>query len=152
MKKTIYLLLATTISLELSACGVSKEDYKDAVEEAVEYSLALDDATAENERLTKELQDADEKYSKLSKEYEDYKESIKTTEAVTEPVQPKMVKTTDRARLRATPSTDDANNVLSTVDAGTLMEYVRDEDEEWAVVTVNGAECYISKQFITPAD
>ena len=62
-----------------------------------------------------------------------------------------MVKTTDRVRLRATPSTDDANNVLATVDAGTVLEFVRDENEEWAVVTVNGAEVYVSKQYIQPA-
>ncbi len=55
---------------------------------------------------------------------------------------------TDRVRLRATPSVDDANNILATMDAGTVFEYVRDENEDWAVVRVNGADVYVSKQYI----
>ena len=82
---------------------------------------------------------------------EEVVETEPVTEAETEPPAPVMVKTTDRVRLRATPSTDDANNVLATVDAGTVLEFVRDENEEWAVVTVNGAEVYVSKQYIQPA-
>ena len=44
-----------------------------------------------------------------------------------------------------------SNGETTTVDAGTVLEFVRDENEEWAVVTVNGAEVYVSKQYIQPA-
>lgn len=56
---------------------------------------------------------------------------------------------TDRVRLRATPSTDDANNILAIMDAGTIFEYVRDYNEDWAVVRINGAEVYVGKSYIT---
>lgn len=79
-------------------------------------------------------------------------ETEPTTEAPTEPPAPVMVKTTDRVRLRTTPSTDDANNIAATVDKDTQLEFVRDENTEWSVVLVNGAEFYVSKQFITPAE
>lgn len=55
---------------------------------------------------------------------------------------------TDRVRLRATPSTDDANNILATMDAGTVFEYVRDYNDDWAVVRMNGAEVYVGRHYI----
>ncbi len=151
MKRTIVIILSIA-QLCLSACGVSKSEYEDALDDAASFSREVDELKAENTTLKQKLADAEEKYKTLEKEYSELIAQQSRSAEETEDAQQNIYVTTDRARVRATPSTDDANNVIATLDPGKEVLFIRDENDDWAVVEINGAEVYISRQYIAPKD
>ena len=148
--KKVFAIIMCLILLCLSACGVSRDTYEDALEDAAEYSREIDDLKAENAALKQELAEAEEKYKALEKEYNELNAGRSSTVKETEAAQKNVYVTTDRVRVRATPSTEDANNIVATLDPGKEVVFVRDESEEWAVVEINGEEVYVSRQYIAP--
>ncbi len=62
------------------------------------------------------------------------------------------VNTEGGVRIRSTPSTDDENNILVKLDNGAEVDYLRDQDDKWAVILYNGNEAYVAKQYISPAE
>lgn len=62
---------------------------------------------------------------------------------------PVSYKTTDVLNVRQEPST--SAEILGKLARDTTVEYVRDEDETWAVIMYNGQEAYVSKQYLTSA-
>lgn len=58
-----------------------------------------------------------------------------------------VYKTTDVLNVRPAPNTTDAR--IGQLEAGTEVEYVRDHDEEWAIIMYNGQEAYVAKRFLT---
>ena len=81
--------------------------------------------------------------------------SAVTTEAVTETssAEPEsesstvVYKTTDVLNVRPQPSTDAER--IGQLEAGVTVEYVRSENDQWAVIMYNGSEAYVSKEFLT---
>ena len=68
------------------------------------------------------------------------------TEAETVAAESTVYRTTDTANVRPEPSTDtDRIGVLA---PDTDVEYLRDYDEKWAVISYNGQEAYVSRDFI----
>ena len=55
--------------------------------------------------------------------------------------------TTDVFNVRAEPRTD--SRKLGQLISGTTVEYVRAENEEWAVILYNGQEAYVASQYLT---
>lgn len=58
-----------------------------------------------------------------------------------------IYKTTDILNVRPAPNTTDAR--IGQLEAGVQVEYIRDHDEEWAVILYNGQEAYVAKRFLT---
>lgn len=58
-----------------------------------------------------------------------------------------VYKTTDVLNVRAEPRTD--SRKLGQLISGTTVEYVRAENEEWAVILYNGQEAYVASQYLT---
>ena len=68
------------------------------------------------------------------------------TEAETVAAESTVYRTTDTVDVRPEPSTDtDRIGVLA---PDTDVEYLRDYDEKWAVISYNGQEAYVSRDFI----
>lgn len=68
------------------------------------------------------------------------------TEAETVAAESTVYRTTDTVNVRPEPSTDtDRIGVLA---PDTDVEYLRDYDEKWAVISYNGQEAYVSRDFI----
>ena len=68
------------------------------------------------------------------------------TEAETVAAESTVYRTTDTVNVRPEPSTDtDRIGVLA---PDTDVEYLRDYDEKWAVISYNGQESYVSRDFI----
>lgn len=77
---------------------------------------------------------------------ETLKQPTETT-APPETTAPAIVyKTTDVLNVRPAPNTTDAR--IGQLEAGTEVEYVRDHDEEWAIIMYNGQEAYVAKRFL----
>jgi len=53
----------------------------------------------------------------------------------------------DILNVRSEPST--AGEKLGTLEQGTIVDYVEDYDDEWAIINYNGAQAYVNKQFLT---
>lgn len=53
----------------------------------------------------------------------------------------------DILNVRSEPST--AGEKLGTLERGTIVDYVEDYDDEWAIINYNGAQAYVNKQFLT---
>lgn len=83
-----------------------------------------------------------------------------STEMVTEPVTmaeeleptsaeaPAVVyKASDALNVRSDPSTNNARVGLIPKDS--VVEYIKDYDEKWAIITYNGQEAYVAKEFLT---
>ena len=151
MKRVIVIILSITL-LCLSACGVSKGEYEDALDDAASFSKEVDELKAENTALKQQLAEAEEKYKALEKDYNELNAQQNPPAEEKSDAKKNIYVTTDRIRVRATPSTDDANNVIATLDPGKEVVFIRDEDDDWAVVEINGAEVFISKQYIAPKD
>ena len=49
--------------------------------------------------------------------------------------------------VRADPSTN--NDRIGQIPADTVVDYVSDYDENWAIITYEGQEAYVSKEFLT---
>lgn len=98
---------------------------------------------------------------KLVKPSKDDTNPTTTAPVTTEQVQPEeqttapaettaaavVYKTTDVLNVRPAPNTTDAR--IGQLEAGAAVEYVRDHDEEWAVIMYNGQEAYVAKRFLT---
>ena len=72
------------------------------------------------------------------------------TEPVTEPsseVSRPVYRTTDVLNVRSAPSTD--GDRLGKLNAGVTVEYVRSENDEWAVILYDGQEAYVATQYLT---
>ena len=151
MKRAIVIILSIAM-LCLSACGVSQGEYEDALDDAASFSREVDELKAENAALKQQLAEAEEKYKALEKDYNALNAQLNPPAEEKSGEKKNIYVTTDRIRVRATPTTDDANNVIATLDPGKEVVFIRDEDDDWAVVEINGAEVYISKQYITPKD
>ena len=149
MKRAIIFILCIML-LCLSACGVSKAEYEDALDDAASFSREVDELKAENTALKQQLAEAEEKYKTLEKDYNELNTQLNPPAEEQSDAKKNIYVTTDRIRVRATPSTDDANNIIATLDPGKEVVFIRDEDDDWAVVEINGAEVYISKQYIAP--
>lgn len=71
---------------------------------------------------------------------------VPETEAETVAAESTVYRTTDTVNVRPEPSTDtDRIGVLA---PDTDVEYLRDYDEKWAVISYNGQEAYVSRDFI----
>lgn len=70
-----------------------------------------------------------------------------TTEAVTEAATV-TYRTNDTLNVREEPSTDSRKLVV--LGPGTNVEYLKDYDDTWAVISYDGREAYVSKQYIDP--
>lgn len=68
------------------------------------------------------------------------------TDPSTEPSQP-VYRTTDTLNVRSAPSTE--SNRLGKLNAGVTVEYVRSENDEWAVILYDGQEAYVASQYLT---
>ena len=68
MKRAIVIILSIML-LCLSACGVSKAEYEDALDDAASYSREVEELKAENTELKQKLAEAEEKYKALEKDY-----------------------------------------------------------------------------------
>lgn len=53
----------------------------------------------------------------------------------------------DILNVRSEPST--AGEKLGTLENGTIVDYVEDYDDEWAIINYNGTQAYVNKQFLT---
>lgn len=98
---------------------------------------------------------------KLVKPAKDNTDATTTAPVTTEQTQPEeqttapaettapavVYKTTDVLNVRPAPNTTDAR--IGQLEAGAAVEYVRDHDEEWAVIMYNGQEAYVAKRFLT---
>lgn len=71
------------------------------------------------------------------------------TEAPTEPA-PVVYKTTTTLNVRSGPGTE--NERIGKLDPDQTVDFVRDHNEEWAVIMYNEQEAYVSKQYLTIAE
>lgn len=53
----------------------------------------------------------------------------------------------DVLNVRSEPST--AGEKLGSLENGTIVDYVEDYDDEWAIINYNGTQAYVNKQFLT---
>ena len=65
----------------------------------------------------------------------------------TEPQQKRGLITADVLNVRSEPST--AGEKLGSLENGTIVDYVEDYDDEWAIINYNGTQAYVNKQFLT---
>lgn len=84
----------------------------------------------------------------VSTEQQETLEPLPETTAPQQTTAPVPVyKTADVLNVRPAPNTTDAR--IGQLEAGVQVEYVRDHDEEWAVILYNGQEAYVAKRFLT---
>lgn len=60
---------------------------------------------------------------------------------------PPVYKTNDALNVRSEPST--AGQKLGTLENGTIVDFVEDYDDEWAIINYNGSQAYVNKQYLT---
>ena len=58
-----------------------------------------------------------------------------------------VYKTTSSLNVRSEPST--AGQKLGLLEAGTIIDYVEDYDDEWTVINYNGTQAYVNSQYLT---
>ncbi len=58
-----------------------------------------------------------------------------------------VYKTTTHLNVRPEPSTNSTR--LGVLDPDTVVEYLGDYDESWAIINYNGTQAYVSKQYLT---
>lgn len=58
-----------------------------------------------------------------------------------------VYKTTSSLNVRSEPST--AGQRLGLLEAGTIIDYVEDYDDEWTVINYNGTQAYVNSQYLT---
>lgn len=76
--------------------------------------------------------------------------SVPETETVEETMSENITpiyKTTVSLNVRSTPSTD--GDKLNTLAAGTVVEYLRNYNDEWAVINYDGGEAYVASAYLT---
>lgn len=70
--------------------------------------------------------------------------SNESTEAATEATTTYV--TTSNLRVRSAPSTE--GTIITTLNAGTEIEFVKNYNDEWAIINYNGAQAYVSANYI----
>lgn len=77
------------------------------------------------------------------------REYIPAIESVTEPATETspVYKVAKNLNVRPQPSTD--GTPLTTLKAGTTVEFVREHDDKWSVIMYNGEEAYVSSEFLS---
>lgn len=68
------------------------------------------------------------------------------TEAPTTAPAP-VYKSTDTLNVRKDPSTN--NPRIGQIPKGSAVEYIKDYDEKWAIISYNGQEAYVAKEYLT---
>lgn len=71
---------------------------------------------------------------------------VPSTEVPSTEAPPVVYRTTDVLNVRAEPSTDGAR--LGKLNSGVTVEYVRAENDEWAVILYDGREAYVASQYL----
>ena len=71
------------------------------------------------------------------------------TEPVTEEA-PVVYKTTTTLNVRSGPGTE--NDRIGKLDPDQTVDFVRDHNEEWAVIMYNDQEAYVAKEYLTIAE
>lgn len=61
--------------------------------------------------------------------------------------QPRVYRTNDVLNVRSEPNTQ--SNRLGKLNSGVTVEYIRAENEEWAVILYDGQEAYVASQYLT---
>ena len=74
-------------------------------------------------------------------------ETVPETEPESAEAADVVYRTTDVLNVRADPSTN--NDRIGQIPADTVVDYVSDYDENWAIITYEGQEAYVSKEFLT---
>lgn len=68
-------------------------------------------------------------------------------EAMPETTPAPVYKTTSSLNVRSEPST--AGERLGLLEAGTIIDYVEDYDDEWTIINYNGTQAYVNSQYLT---
>ena len=58
-----------------------------------------------------------------------------------------VYKANDALNVRKDPSTN--NQRIGLIPKGSTVEYIKDYDEKWAIISYNGQEAYVAKEFLT---
>ena len=80
-------------------------------------------------------------------------EAVLTTEAETSAVVPSAIKiytTSTSLNVRETPST--SGKLLTTLAAGTVLDYVEAYNDQWTVINYNGTHAYVATQYVTASE
>lgn len=99
----------------------------------------------------KDSESTDETTSSTPVPTSQFQETIPATtvppiETMAETTPAPVYKTSDALNVRSEPST--AGTKLGLLEAGTIVDYVEDYDDEWAVINYNGTEAYVSSQYL----
>lgn len=71
-----------------------------------------------------------------------------TTTAAPTTEAPRLIYTTNsRLNVRSAPSTD--GDLITTLDLGVEVDYIKAYDDDWAVIDYDGGEAYVSSQYLT---
>ncbi len=68
------------------------------------------------------------------------------TETMPETTPAPVYKTTTNLNVRSEPTTNGSK--LGLLEAGTVVDFIGDYDEEWAIIDYNGTQAYVSKQYL----
>lgn len=99
----------------------------------------------------KDSEPTDETTSSTPVPTSQFQETIPATtappiETMAETTPAPVYKTSDALNVRSEPST--AGTKLGLLEAGTIVDYVEDYDDEWAIINYNGTEAYVSSQYL----
>lgn len=73
-----------------------------------------------------------------------------TVPEVTEPAPTVTYKTTTTLNVRKEASTD--SDRIGKLDPDQTVDYVADENDDWAIIMYNGQQAYVAKQYLTPVE
>lgn len=73
-------------------------------------------------------------------------ETTPAPETMAETTPPAVFKTNDHLNVRAEPST--SGERLGVLDPDTIVDYVGEYDDEWAIINYNGTEAYVASQYL----
>ena len=80
-------------------------------------------------------------------------EAALTTEAETSAVAPSSITvytTSTSLNVRETPST--SGKLLTTLPAGTVLDYVGSYNDQWTIINYNGTQAYVATQYVTASE
>ncbi len=80
-------------------------------------------------------------------------EAALTTEAETSAVMPSAITiytTSTSLNVRETPST--SGKLLTTLPAGTVLDYVGSYNDQWTIINYNGTQAYVATQYVTASE
>ena len=76
--------------------------------------------------------------------------AVTTTAAPTTQAPKLKYVTNSRLNVRSAPSTD--GDLITTLDVGVEVDYVKAYDDDWAVIDYDGGEAYVSSQYLTVSE